>query len=1346
MSAPALFASQDRNVSDLAIELPRPTFTASVPVTASVSSEDNLRSSLERFNEFERQIAALRSSIATSRPSLLPQMGSSGHAPREDWQAVSSSFQPMSSGDLNAPDTGDESTHSIQDDTFPSISPFSSANGISSSRPSVSSTGSGFYPFQYSNLTRNPTVSSSYSPTPGRPSTENERSGATIGSSSAPPGMASAHPNVGMRQSSGSRLSPPPPPPRLRPIRRSPSPLILEPAVSPSSSDDASLASNGVIDSDSRLPLTHGRSDNISPDNFEIQPGSQVERASPELAEVRHRVLRQHSVERGPTPSVFDVFGIGDSLLESDVTRRSQSPARERASIPVRVPSSGADTRAGPSEFRIHGPNAPYPTNRSNFHSRLYSMPSTNSLMSENAAEQRQTIAREHIWTPFHESSSLDLPGYTSDESRSEGRPLSFTDSPPHSEGFMRSGVVSESGRGGSGYSDEQTFTRRTATLESGSEPPAGRRPENHLGSDPRPFIPHPPDVQGTSNPLAPESLFFLGDDIPTAFETSSRSDEWSPPPISPQHGAQRTGFPYSYDSLNLESFQSGMYRDSLRRFAEVRRPSPVSRYPSWSLDDSDSSDETDFGIVRSRRLSSPAIRERLRAFATVIRSQRNRSGLEPASTNDESNMSRQRQQASPRGPVGPISFSSQNMVRGTQPSNSSATAGARSNRASSPVRFTDQMANTRNQREEGGRRRISTFGHPRPNPSLTPRPESTVVDDEPASRRPFGGGILQRLANFQRPSDGTWSSSSSQLGTRVVPPPLGARPALTRHRSIIPSDPVDDDDDDGDDRPPSMSRNPIIPVPTFEPARRQPITWHPFMPSGRGPAVPDAIPGSNAPLTRTQESAPLTSLEEYTHRHHALRHRAQLDRGGAPTPRTHRPSIWRSMASRRNFGAGDYMPDELFDPSYEALLSLSDAIGEVHSKATPEDVINSLQSATYKEWASEDSEMRCPICLDDYEPSDIVTKLLECPHWLHKQCLEQWLRTANTCPVCRKKVKTSPSPRKACPYRGRSASTAGTSNEAGRNSSNSPSNGSQSNFRIGAVTPSAPFVTPGNLRNAVLSRQQPQTSRAARPVPTHVEMEIPTFMQPRAAREEIRPPGHPVHPDHRHAIYGAIPQHSHVSHHTHIRSSRPSTSRPLPSQVHTNVTPMAYVHRQSHEQRGNASEQLIVPRTPPTDANINSQLRPAFPGSGPSLFDTDGSRPRLPRSDVNTRLNSSEAAPNSLFPPPASATTYPSPPSSAYVTSRADAASTPNSIQNAMAVRSNHQFAPDFGIPLTNTPHSLVHPDPPGHSLAPPQTDAARPRGQDTNFRWQMRSSSMPVRDDASGQNTGPTYSWMLQ
>lgn len=58
--------------------------------------------------------------------------------------------------------------------------------------------------------------------------------------------------------------------------------------------------------------------------------------------------------------------------------------------------------------------------------------------------------------------------------------------------------------------------------------------------------------------------------------------------------------------------------------------------------------------------------------------------------------------------------------------------------------------------------------------------------------------------------------------------------------------------------------------------------------------------------------------------------------------------------------------PDELFDDSYEALLSLSSMLGDVHSRATPEEVLATLPTGTFKDWKKEDSETRCPICLDD--------------------------------------------------------------------------------------------------------------------------------------------------------------------------------------------------------------------------------------------------------------------------------------------------------------------------------------------------------------------------------------------
>ncbi|KAF9559948.1 hypothetical protein CPC08DRAFT_637153, partial [Agrocybe pediades] len=96
---------------------------------------------------------------------------------------------------------------------------------------------------------------------------------------------------------------------------------------------------------------------------------------------------------------------------------------------------------------------------------------------------------------------------------------------------------------------------------------------------------------------------------------------------------------------------------------------------------------------------------------------------------------------------------------------------------------------------------------------------------------------------------------------------------------------------------------------------------------------------------------------------------------------------------------------DEEFDDSYENLISLSQWLGDAKPKSTPSDILEKMEKAQYKDWATDDSDKRCPICLDDYGQTDKVLKLTNCAHWLHQDCLQRWLQTSNTCPVCRKSV-----------------------------------------------------------------------------------------------------------------------------------------------------------------------------------------------------------------------------------------------------------------------------------------------------------------------------------------------------
>ncbi|KAI4382646.1 hypothetical protein MLD38_008583 [Melastoma candidum] len=44
-----------------------------------------------------------------------------------------------------------------------------------------------------------------------------------------------------------------------------------------------------------------------------------------------------------------------------------------------------------------------------------------------------------------------------------------------------------------------------------------------------------------------------------------------------------------------------------------------------------------------------------------------------------------------------------------------------------------------------------------------------------------------------------------------------------------------------------------------------------------------------------------------------------------------------------------------------------------------------------------------CPICLGDYRDSDVLRMLPDCGHFFHVKCVDPWLRSSPTCPICRK-------------------------------------------------------------------------------------------------------------------------------------------------------------------------------------------------------------------------------------------------------------------------------------------------------------------------------------------------------
>jgi len=134
-SLPSMAATQDVHMSDLHLPIP-PTQPQRTHVPTPPTPEDTLRTSLQRFAEFDRQIAALRTSLAATRSPSLPTLGPSvdgDPTPSSDrWHSNSSNF--LSNGSSGLPpfpttDPGSSTVAVAPSETLNSFTTFPSFNG-----------------------------------------------------------------------------------------------------------------------------------------------------------------------------------------------------------------------------------------------------------------------------------------------------------------------------------------------------------------------------------------------------------------------------------------------------------------------------------------------------------------------------------------------------------------------------------------------------------------------------------------------------------------------------------------------------------------------------------------------------------------------------------------------------------------------------------------------------------------------------------------------------------------------------------------------------------------------------------------------------------------------------------------------------------------------------------------------------------------------------------------------------------------------------------------------------------------------------------------------------------------
>ncbi|CAL4970230.1 unnamed protein product [Urochloa decumbens] len=126
-------------------------------------------------------------------------------------------------------------------------------------------------------------------------------------------------------------------------------------------------------------------------------------------------------------------------------------------------------------------------------------------------------------------------------------------------------------------------------------------------------------------------------------------------------------------------------------------------------------------------------------------------------------------------------------------------------------------------------------------------------------------------------------------------------------------------------------------------------------------------------------------------------------------------PASWRVVGPSDNGGA---------IAGSEAAADAAGAAARARRRfGMPKAAIDALPTFAYEHSAAEDaaaaaggdlesgaasSGEQCPVCLEDVDAGEMVRQLPACKHLFHVECIDMWLQSHRTCPVCRCNIMRS--------------------------------------------------------------------------------------------------------------------------------------------------------------------------------------------------------------------------------------------------------------------------------------------------------------------------------------------------
>lgn len=86
---------------------------------------------------------------------------------------------------------------------------------------------------------------------------------------------------------------------------------------------------------------------------------------------------------------------------------------------------------------------------------------------------------------------------------------------------------------------------------------------------------------------------------------------------------------------------------------------------------------------------------------------------------------------------------------------------------------------------------------------------------------------------------------------------------------------------------------------------------------------------------------------------------------------------------------------------NYEALLTLAERLGEEKPRGLARGEIEQLPCYKFDSGTHERDQTSCVVCMCDFEARQML-RVLPCDHEFHAKCVDKWLKTNRTCPICR--------------------------------------------------------------------------------------------------------------------------------------------------------------------------------------------------------------------------------------------------------------------------------------------------------------------------------------------------------